>query len=181
VDLRSRWHGDAALLEQLLARYREPHRHYHTLRHLEECFQKFDELRDVASYPDAVEMAIWFHDAIYDPRRDDNEARSADWAKAAVGERVAALVLATRHEAVPADVDAQVLVDVDLAILGAPPARFDEYERQVREEYRWVPEPIYRHQRRQILDRFLARRSIYHTQRFIARYEAQARVNLARP
>ena len=180
MDLRSRWRGDAALLEQLLACYREPHRHYHTLQHLEECFEKFDELGDLASHPDDVALAIWFHDAIYDPRRDDNEARSAAWAKATVGERVAELVMATRHEAVPADIDAQVLVDVDLSILGAPQARFEEYERQVREEYRWVPGPIYRHKRRQVLQSFLERPTIYNTQRFIERYEAQARRNLAK-
>lgn len=180
MDLHSRWRGDAALLEQLLARYREPHRHYHTLQHLAECFEKFDELRDVAAHPGDVELAIWFHDAVYEPRRDDNEARSADWARATVGERVAELVMATRHEAVPADIDAQVLVDVDLSILGAPPTRFDEYERQVREEYRWVPEFLYRRKRREILASFLARPTIYSTPRFIERHEAQARQNLTR-
>jgi predicted metal-dependent HD superfamily phosphohydrolase len=180
VDLRNRWHGDAALLEQLLACYREPHRHYHTLQHLEECFEKLDELRDLAAHPADVELAIWFHDAIYDTRRDDNEARSAAWAKATVGERIAQLVIATRHEAVPADIDAQVLVDVDLSILGAPQPRFEEYERQVREEYRWVPGPIYRRKRRQVLESFLERPTIYSTQRFIERYEAQARRNLAK-
>jgi predicted metal-dependent HD superfamily phosphohydrolase len=180
VDLRKRWRGDAALLEQLLARYREPHRHYHTLQHLEECFEKLDELRDLAPHPGDVELALWFHDAIYDTRRDDNEARSADWARAAVGERVAELVMATRHDAQPTDMDARVLVDVDLSILGAPDARFAQYERQVREEYRWVPALIYRRKRRQILDGFLARPTIYNTGRFIERYEAQARRNLAK-
>jgi predicted metal-dependent HD superfamily phosphohydrolase len=180
VDLRNRWQGDAALLEQLLACYREPHRHYHTLQHLEECFGKFDELRDLAAHPADVELAIWFHDAIYDTRRDDNEARSADWARATVGERVADLVMATRHEATPAGIDAQVLVDVDLSILAAPQARFEEYERQVREEYRWVPGPIYRRKRRQVLQSFLERPTIYNTQRFIERYEAQARRNLTK-
>ena len=180
MDLRSRWHGQAGLLEELLARYREPHRHYHTLRHLEECFEKLDELRDLAAHPEEVALAIWFHDAIYDPGRDDNEARSAAWARRTVGEPIAELVMATRHDAVPAKVDAQVLVDVDLAILGAPPRRFEEYERQVREEYCWVPAPDYDLQRRQILDTFLARPTIYNTRRFIERYEAQARRNLAR-
>lgn len=180
MDLRKRWRGDAALLEQLLERYREPHRHYHTLQHLEECFEKLDELRDVAPHADDVELAIWFHDAIYDTRRDDNEARSAEWANATVGARVAQLVMATRHDAVPGDIDAQVLVDVDLSILGAPPARFEEYERQVREEYRWVPGLIYRRKRREILESFLARPTIYNTERFIERYEAQARRNLAK-
>jgi predicted metal-dependent HD superfamily phosphohydrolase len=88
--------------------------------------------------------------------------------------------MATRHEAVPADVDAQVLVDVDLSILGAEPARFDQYEAQVREEYGWVPGPIYRHKRKAILESFLTRAAIYNTSRFVERYERQARANLAR-
>jgi predicted metal-dependent HD superfamily phosphohydrolase len=129
----------------------------------------------------AVELALWFHDAIYDTHRSDNEERSADWAKASVGNaRVHALVMATRHEAVPHDIDAQVLVDVDLWILGAPEERFDEYESQVRQEYGWVPGPIYRRKRKAILESFLARAAIYNTARFIERYEPQARVNLAR-
>ena len=180
MDLRSRWRGEPQLLEELLARYREPHRHYHTVQHLAECLEKFDDLRDLAAHPEDVELAIWFHDAIYDPRRDDNESRSAEWARAAVGERVAGLVVATRHDAVPPDVDAEVLVDVDLWILGAPQARFDQYQRQVRAEYAWLPEPVYRRRRREILDGFLARPAIYNTQRFIERYEVQARRNLAR-
>jgi predicted metal-dependent HD superfamily phosphohydrolase len=73
-----------------------------------------------------------------------------------------------------------VLVDVDLSILGATQSRFDEYERQVREEYGWVPEPIYRRKRREILESFLGRPAIYNTARFIGRYEQQARANLAR-
>jgi predicted metal-dependent HD superfamily phosphohydrolase len=169
------------LYERLIASYSEPQRRYHTLQHLEECFARFDELRDLAQYPAEVELAIWFHDAIYDPRRSDNEQRSADWAKSSVGNaRVHALVMATRHEAVPQDIDAQVLVDVDLWVLGAPQKRFDEYETQVREEYGWVPRPIYRRKRRAVLESFLARPTIYNTRRFIERCEKQARANLAR-
>lgn len=169
------------MYERLVACYREPHRRYHTLTHLEECFQKLDEIADLASHPQDVELAIWFHDAIYDPRRSDNEQRSADWAVSSTGNpRVHALVMATRHEATPADIDAQVLVDVDLSILGAPEKRFDEYEHQVREEYGWVPGMIYRRKRREILESFFTRPTIYNTQRFIERYEAQARANLER-
>jgi predicted metal-dependent HD superfamily phosphohydrolase len=127
-----------------------------------------------------VELAIWFHDAIYDTRRSDNEQRSADWAKSAVGESVGALVMVTRHDAVPEAMDEKVLVDVDLSILGAPEVRFDEYEKQVREEYGWVPGFVYRRKRREILESFLARATIYNTPRFIERYEPQARANLAR-
>jgi len=180
VDPRSRWPLDDALYQELVARYREPHRRYHTLQHLEECFARFEELRAAAEHPREVELAIWFHDAIYDPRRADNEERSAAWARSVAGDSVATLVLATRHDALPASADATVLVDVDLWILGAPQSRFDEYEAQVREEYGWVPTLVYRRKRRALLESFVARRTIYHTERFLERYEAQARANLAR-
>jgi predicted metal-dependent HD superfamily phosphohydrolase len=180
VDLRSRWPLDEALYQDLVARYREPHRRYHTLQHLEECFARFDEVRAVAEHPRDVELAIWFHDAIYDTRRTDNEARSAAWARSVAGERVQNLVMATRHEAVPQSADEKALIDVDLWILGAPPERFDEYEAQVREEYRWVPALVYRTKRRAVLESFAARRTIYNTALFIDRYEKRARENLAR-
>jgi predicted metal-dependent HD superfamily phosphohydrolase len=182
VDLRSRWPlDDEALFRDLVARYREPHRRYHTLQHLEECFARFDELRPLAEHPREVELAIWFHDAIYDTRRSDNETRSAQFAKAATGSMlVHDLVTITSHEAVPQPMDAKVLVDVDLWILGAPQPRFDEYEAQVREEYGWVPAFVYRKKRREVLESFAARPAIYNTAPFVQRYEEQARANLAR-
>ena len=179
----------AALYEQLIARYAEPHRHYHTGQHLDECFAYFAEIGGLAAHPAEVELALWFHDAIYEPRRGDNEARSADWARQAAlqagingeaAQRVYALVMATRHDAVPGGRDEEVLVDIDLSILGAPPARFDEYERQVRAEYGWVPEFLYRRKRREILEAFVARAAIYATAPMQARLEAAARANLAR-
>ena len=165
----------------MIASYSEPHRRYHTLQHLEECFARFDEIADLAEHPADVELALWFHDAIYDPRRRDNERRSAHWALSSTGNaNVHSLVLATRHEAVPESMDENVLVDVDLWILGAAEERFEEYEGQVREEYGWVPGPIYRRKRRAILESFVSRPTIYSTGRFIERYERQARANLAR-
>jgi predicted metal-dependent HD superfamily phosphohydrolase len=180
--LAARWKlADRSLYQALIARYREPHRRYHTLQHLEECFERFDEVADLAPHPGEVELALWFHDAIYDPRRSDNERRSADWASASTGNpHVHALIMATRHEAVPDGADAKALVDVDLWILAAPEKRFEEYEQQVREEYGWVPGFIYRRKRREILESFLARPTIYSTARFIERYESAARANLAR-
>jgi len=179
--LAARWKlPDRSLYDALIARYSEPQRRYHTLAHLEECFAAFDEIADLAEHPADVELALWFHDAIYDPRRSDNEERSAAWARSTCGEQVARLVMLTRHDAVPMALDEKVLVDADLWILGAPEKRFDEYEVQVREEYGWVPGPIYRLKRREILQSFLARPAIYGTGRFIQRHEPQARANLGR-
>ncbi len=104
--------------------------------------------------------------------------------KAAVAEeaivRVAALILVTQHHTLPDDPDAVLVVDIDLSILGRPVAEFDRYEAAIRQEYEWVPETAYRQARRQVLERFNARPMIYQTPFFQERYEAQARLNLAR-
>lgn len=174
---------------EIEARYSEPHRHYHTLQHLSECFEKVTALLPLAEHPPEVLLALWFHDAIYDTQRLDNEERSAIWARdqaielgvdAAAAQRIYDLVMATRHAAEPVGIDAQVLVDADLAVLGASVARFDEYEVQVRQEYAWVPEPVFRRKRAEVLKGFLARPQIYSTSVFRQRYEEQARSNLQR-
>lgn len=178
-----------ALHAELVARYSEAGRFYHTLQHLAECFATFDPAAHRAERPAEIELALWFHDAIYDTRAQDNEEQSARFAQQElreggamedVAERVAALVLATRHAAVPDGADAKLLVDVDLAILAAPEARFAEYERQVRQEYAWVPEEAFRRGRTQVLRSFLERDAIYGTAWFGERLEVKARANLAR-
>jgi predicted metal-dependent HD superfamily phosphohydrolase len=171
----------------VVERYSELHRAYHTLQHLDECFALFDE--GLAEHPGEVLLALWFHDAIYDPKRNDNEEKSADWGAAALASagaraevitRFRELVVATRHEAQPQSADARLLVDIDLSILGAEPQRFDEYEAQVRKEYAHVPHLFFRMARARILKAFVARPSIYSTARFKERFEAQARANLSR-
>lgn len=183
--------GDSPTLRRLYddirARYAEPHRHYHTHQHLAECFEKVEEIIVLAQHPAEVKVGLWFHDAIYDTRRHDNEARSAEWARsaahdlgarAASAERIDDLIMFTRHAAEPVGRDAQVLVDVDLSILGAEAERFREYEMQVRREYSWVPEDTFRIGRAKILKDFLDRAHIYSTTPFRERYEIPARRNL---
>jgi predicted metal-dependent HD superfamily phosphohydrolase len=192
---RELWRGlgaaraEEALFLRLVMSWSEPHRHYHTLQHLRECLDHFDAARPLAQRPAEVELALWFHDAFYDVHRDDNEARSADWAADEVrragladdvAARVRALVLATEHRQPPSDPDAQLLVDVDLAILGAPRERFDESDVQIRREYAHVPEPDFRSGRRAILSGFLARPRLYSTRRFGDMLEGPARENLGR-
>lgn len=178
-----------ALRDELLAGYAEPQRHYHTQQHLEECLALLEQVRDLAEHPEEVEMALWFHDAIYDVKGSGNEERSAEWAHRALvaagvaptaAERVRQLVLVTRHDGVPGNVDEQVLVDIDLAILGAERPRFDEYERQIRDEYAFVPGFLFRRKRRQILRTFLDRPVLYSTAMLRERLEARARENLRR-
>jgi predicted metal-dependent HD superfamily phosphohydrolase len=177
-----------SLLEALLAAWGEPHRKYHTTQHLAECLALFEQDRALAERPGEVALALWFHDAVYDTRRHDNEAASAAWASrvlsdagadAAVAARVHALILATRHDETPATPDARLLVDIDLAILGAAPARFDDYERQIRDEYGFVPEPVFRAKRAAILRGFLERPALFSTAAYAARLGPPARANLA--
>ena len=181
--------ADEPLRQRLLAAWREPERRYHTLQHLAECLAHLEPVRALAAAPAEVELGLWFHDAIYDVRRHDNEARSADWARdalaaagaaAGTGVRVHDLVLATRHAAAAQTPDAKLLVDIDLAILGAPVERFAQYEAQVREEYAWVDDATFRRRRREVLTAFLARPTIYATDPFRSRLEAAARANLER-
>lgn len=189
------WNGVGAagsgfsIRDMLLDAYREPSRSYHSEQHLAECLTLFQEFRTLAQLPAEIEIALWFHDAVYDVRAHDNEEKSAAWAeselaRAGVGgdaiTRVKELILATRHSSAPTDRDQALLVDIDLAILGAPTRRFDEYETQVRKEYAWVADEDFRIGRAAILKGFLARSSIYTTPEFRARFEDLARANLAR-
>ena len=181
--------SDDELFHRLVACYSEPHRKYHTMQHLKECFALLDKVSSIAERVAEVEVAIWFHDAVYNTRKSDNEELSAAWARdssLAAGlspdqaNRIFELVLTTKHNAVPAGKDAEVLVDIDLGILGAEPARFDEYEVQVREEYSWVPEVIYARERRKVLEQFANRPTIYNTEYFRAEYDSRARENITR-
>ncbi|HTH09764.1 MAG TPA: N-methyl-D-aspartate receptor NMDAR2C subunit [Acidovorax sp.] len=176
------------IMQSLLCAYAEPQRHYHTQQHLSECLALFERHGSLAEHPAEVEIALWFHDAVYDVKAGNNEARSAAWARQALDQacasaervdRVEALIMATRHEVAPQGQDQYLLIDIDLAILGAPRSRFDEYEAQVRREYGWVPAIIYRRKRRDVLRGFAGRGHIYSTQALRDALEGSARENLA--
>jgi predicted metal-dependent HD superfamily phosphohydrolase len=180
--------------EELVSAYTAPDRHYHDLGHIEALLGLANACADAIADRDAFEAAIWFHDAIYDTRRHDNEERSAALAVARLagttGEgriaRIAAMIRATASHAMPdfadtaAGRDCALFLDVDLAILGSPAADFDAYEAAVRREYDWVTEPQWNLGRRAVLVGFLTRPAIYATARFRASHEAAARRNLAR-
>ncbi len=179
--------GDSAIwYEQLTQAYAEPHRHYHNQQHIAECLAEFDGARHLAHEPNEVEMALWFHDAVYDPKAGDNEEQSALLAKrclesaglSRLASTVAELVMVTRLHDAGAGPDAALMVDVDLSILGQSETRFSEYEAQIRKEYGWVPKPIFNSKRKQILLRFLERQHIYTMEFFTAKYEEKARRNL---
>ena len=177
----------AEYFARLVALYSEPHRHYHNVRHIADCLSEFDQVSQFAADPLAVELAIWFHDAVYDPRAADNEERSValakDWlnkfgATTALADSVGKLILATKSHDASGHVDAPLLVDVDLSILGQPLERFWEYERQIREEYSWAAADVFAAKRAEILQKFLARPRIYQTKFYFQHLETQARNNL---
>jgi len=157
---------------------------YHTLRHIEACLNELDLARHLASSLDAVELALWFHDIVYDPRANDNEEQSAALLRRTIEFPIVDIavpfILATKHAEPPSDPDALLTVDVDLSILGKSDEEFDAYERAIRVEYQWVPEDDYRAGRTRVLQSFLERSRIYSTAFFADRYEEQARRNLAR-
>jgi predicted metal-dependent HD superfamily phosphohydrolase len=169
--------------------YAEPHRHYHTLAHIAEVLDLIDNLADGGTNLFALRLAGWFHDVIYDPKARDNELRSADYAGAVMSQldmpvsqidKVKALILSTTHNRAASDVDSAVLLDADLAILGATASRYDEYSVAIRREYAWVGDADFRRGRAQVLRSFLARPRIYATARMFRERENEARANLTR-
>ena len=185
---------DEPLKQELSALYRAQDRHYHNLAHIEAMLALAGDYRGSLGDPEAVEAAIWFHDAIYDSKAKDNEAQSAALAEKRLAgradpsrlNRISAMIVATAtHQAPPFDDatstrDASLFLDMDLSILGAAPDAFDAYERAVRREYAWVEEPMWRAGRSAVLKSFLARPHIFHTEEFRQRFEPQARENMTR-
>ena len=177
---------------KLEAAYAEPHRRYHTREHIEQCLALLDKVPDLMdSERRILELAIWWHDAVYDPTASDNEARSAEMAKADLREfddlsihardEVARLIrLTAGHEVEEGDRLGGILVSIDLSILGAPAHRYDAYARAVREEYAHVPEELWRKGRAAVLQRFLDAPVIFPDPAFAEWLDAQARDNLSR-
>jgi predicted metal-dependent HD superfamily phosphohydrolase len=175
--------------DRLVEAYSDSTRHYHNLEHLSEMFRVASRLQDTATDGPAIQLAIWFHDAVYDPRAKDNEARSAAWARETlIGfglpdetiRRVEAMILATAKHLPSEDADTRVLLDADLAILGAEPKRYDRYAVDIRREYAWVEDEAYRAGRSTVLQAFLSREAIYQTTRMREMGEVPARENLRR-
>jgi predicted metal-dependent HD superfamily phosphohydrolase len=174
----------------LARRYAEPERHYHTLDHVASVLDTMASLLPEREPSPALALAAWFHDAIYDTRTSDNEDKSAQLARTLLEplhvpevalREVTRLILLTKTHAPEEDDQAgKVLIDADLAILGAREDIYDQYARAIRSEYAWVPEKGYRAGRRRVLEGFLARPRIYRTEEMFSRAEEQARLNVRR-
>jgi predicted metal-dependent HD superfamily phosphohydrolase len=176
-----------ALFDQLKNLYNEPSRFYHSQTHVEECLKALDDHRDLAKNPTEIEVAIWFHDAIYNSHKSDNEEQSAALAVTTLSSlgvasncviNIEAMILATKSH-IAHDPDTELLLDIDLAILGQASDVFNAYDEAIRKEYSWVAKAHYRQARVSILKNFLDRSKIYQTNRFYELYEAQARRNLS--
>jgi predicted metal-dependent HD superfamily phosphohydrolase len=193
---KHRWHEVWALQElptpvalgqRLIRAWGEPHRHYHTLDHLKECLDLLDGSAWMAHRPFEIELALWFHDVIYDTHRSDNEALSSDYAGKALTEvgisaqtiaSIQGMILATGAHAQARSFDAGLMLDIDLGILSASPVRFAQYEKQIRSEYDWVPWAHYREGRLAVLRSFHNRNQVYFTAAFQRERQTLARENL---
>lgn len=197
-DLPAVWVHDARALgaggdvagagARLLAHWAEPHRGYHDLRHLDEVLERIDTLAPYAVDLPVVRLAGWFHDAVYDPAAEDNEARSAAYAEdvltamrvdPAAVEVISRLVrLTATHDPADGDLDGAVLCDADLAILAAPPDRYADYADGVRREYAHLDDAAFAAGRRAVLETLAARPVLFRTAHGRAQWEAAARANL---
>lgn len=185
----------AASFRALASAYGQVGRAYHDGVHIAECLSLLDQYRHLAARADEVEAALWFHDVVYDPRGNDNESRSAGWAQAVLSsieasaevvERIATMIFATCHLSKPIEIaqdlagDVDLLLDIDLSVLGSDTEAYARYEHGIRQEYAWVPDQTFRERRAGILESFLHRSAIYRLSAFRERFEGAARVNLAR-
>lgn len=176
------------LFEEIALLYGEPHRHYHTFDHIQACVRWWCQLKEYIVDPSNVLLAIFYHDVVYNVYQFTNEHRSVELfslhaATMALSEdrihQVSKMILATQYH-VSEDLDTQLLLDIDLAILGADQEVYDQFEKHIRTEYAWVSEKLYRRKRRDVLQAFLSRERIYQTCYMRTRLEMQARKNLLR-
>jgi predicted metal-dependent HD superfamily phosphohydrolase len=179
----------SALAVRLIEKYSEEHRFYHNLSHIRAMLEAAEKFKDKFADYDSVRLAVWFHDAIYEPKVRTNEAESAALAvnilaqlnvpKAQI-ERVEKMILATeKHDATGLDADGKLFLDMDLGILGAGAKVYKRYAEAIRQEYSFAPENLYRERRREVLRAFLHREFIYYTNDLRGLLEERARANIA--
>lgn len=180
--------GNKATFQKLLSHYSQKQRSYHNTHHIQSVLEHLEQAQHLADDADAIELALWFHDAIYKIFSSTNERDSADWAVAFIrdnnggdglAKKVHALIMATLHNGKPVGHDEQLMVDIDLSVLGCAPKMYAQFELWIRQEYRLIPRPIYNKKRKAILQGFLDRECIYAHPYFYEKLEGNARVNLS--
>ncbi|MEB6479093.1 HD domain-containing protein [Acinetobacter vivianii] len=174
------------IFNKLIAAYNEKQRAYHTVQHLYECLVLLESIRADLNDAYTVALALWFHDAVYDPQAKDNEMKSAELFEQYLVQDLSAdnvqkikrWIIATQKHASTDELDLQFLLDIDLAILAASPARFAEYEQQIQKEYAWVDPDIYSIKRKEVLAHFYQTEPLYQTEYFQQNFEQRAKGNL---
>ena len=180
ADNNSRFHS----LQQA---YSEEHRHYHTQQHINACLAHLHNSNHLTPNPYEIEMALWFHDAIYQPYSSDNELKSAllvenflleNNVEKTIIARIYNLVMVTLHNGLANTEDEALMIDIDLTILGSNADVYNIFEKNIRKEYRFVPYFLYKKKRAEILQGFLKQAKIYQTKYFYTLFEIQARENI---
>lgn len=172
--------------QRITERYTKPRRHYHNLEHLSNLLTLCDRM---GIEDNDIVLALFYHDVIYNPKFANNEERSAAFARRSLervgmergrAERVGAMVQATRdHLSGNYDLSTELFLDLDMAILGAEPIDYRVYSDGVKSEYSWIPEDLYRRNRRKFLQKTLEADNIFRTETFRKRFEEQARKNIS--
>lgn len=186
-ELRQHYHFSEPqkVFNKLIAAYSEKQRAYHTLQHLYECLALFDTIRADLNDAYAVALALWFHDAVYDPQAKDNVLKSAELFEQYLAQdlpndivqKIKRWIVATQKHASTDELDLQFLLDIDLAILAASPERFAQYEQQIQQEYAWVDPDVYSIKRKEVLVHFYQTESLYQTEYFQQNFEQRAKGN----
>lgn len=190
-DLVSRCAPEAdagSLYATVEGRYSEPHRRYHTLDHIQYCLSQLDRVRHLAADADAIELALWFHDVIYDPTLNDNERRSADLFESLLGgylpdhraARVYRLIIVTEYPSEPDDGDERLMVDIDLSSFALPWEAFMRDTQAIRAEFAHVPEERFVAGKLRFLNAMLSRPRFYQSDYFHDHLEDRARSNIER-
>lgn len=175
---------------QIVVAYSSPNRFYHNLEHINHVLEVIQTLESQIQNINTIQFAAWYHDIIYDTKTKDNEEQSAEYALTVLSslsipsniiQKVRFLILTTKnHQISTNDVEAQALLDADLAILGSRLCEYNKYAESIRQEYIWIPEVKYFTTRKQVLQKFLQRDNIYFTQLMQQEKEQAARNNLQR-
>lgn len=177
------------LAKRVIEAYNYSDRHYHGLRHIQHCLEELDRLpRDLNVNKQKIELAIWYHDLIYDPKKSDNEEKSAFCFQSDFKEhldekdlsQIFEMIMASKHQGCHNDgLDLDLFLDIDMSVLGQPESDFMDYEMAIRAEYKSIPKWLFFYSRKRFFKKLLKSR-IYRTQNFYERYEAQARKNISR-
>jgi predicted metal-dependent HD superfamily phosphohydrolase len=182
------------LWQDIVTRYGEPQRAYHTLNHIEQLLVQFENIKHYLAEPHITALALYYHDVIYDPTRSDNELKSADFATDALSpylspeqcQQIYALIMMTANHQIDESIDsvkysdAAYLLDMDLSILGAPWPTYKQYAKAIRQEYAHVADDNYRDGRTAVLQGLLAHPKLYLTDHYYDQLETQARDNIKR-